>query len=65
MAGSQNLVNNDLKKDFEIHVTVKSTMRDNRKIDRENTNFPVLCFDLENVIACPRAEISYFFIKES
>lgn len=49
-----------LKENFEIHVTEKSAMRENRKIDRENTNVPVLCFDLENLIACPRADISFF-----
>jgi hypothetical protein len=63
MAESQNLVSDDLKKSYEMHVIEKTAMRENRKIDRENTTIPVLCFDLENVIACPRAEISSFFYK--
>lgn len=41
MAESQHLVNNDLKKNFEIHVTERIAMRETRKIDRENAHVPV------------------------
>lgn len=37
-------------------------MRDNIKKDRENSDVPVLRFDLENVITSLRAEISSFYL---
>lgn len=59
MAKSQNLVTDDLKRAFEMHIgEKKNAMRENRKTDRKNTNVPVLCFDLQIVIACSRAEKS-------
>ena len=38
-------------------------MRQERQADRDAKNTLVVCFDLQNVINCPRAEISYFFYK--
>ena len=37
-------------------------MRANREADKQRGQ-PVLCFDLENVITLPKAEISSFFYK--
>lgn len=62
-AETQNIVTGEQKASYEKHVVEKKAMRDNRKEDRENSKVPVLCFDLENVIACPRAEISSFYYK--
>lgn len=50
----------ELKEKYESHIKEKEAMRLERKKDRES-QAPVLCFDLENIITCPRAEISCFF----
>lgn len=50
----------DLTK-YENHIKEKEAMRSERNKDRESNDTAVLCFDLENVITCPRAEISCFF----
>lgn len=63
MGESQNTLSEEFRLSYEKHVKDKQAMRENRKIDRENLEVPVLCFDLQNVIACPRAEISSFFYK--
>lgn len=60
---SQNIVTDELILRYKKHVVEKNAMRENRKKDREGNAVPVLCFDLQNVIACPRAEISSFFYK--
>lgn len=43
------------------HVLEKEAMRANRKADRDDKDKLVLSFDLQNVITCPRANISSFF----
>lgn len=50
----------DLTK-YENHIKEKDAMRSELNKDRESEDTAVLCFDLENVITCPRAEISCFF----
>ena len=49
----------------EEHDGKKQAMRDERKQDRElkEKNVAVVSFDLQNVITCPRAEVSCFFYK--
>lgn len=44
----------------EEHVEIKNKMRFERNRDRES-KVPTLCFDLENVITCPRSEVGDFF----
>ena len=44
------------------HLIEKHLMREERNFDRKNGQW-VLCFDLENVITLPKAEISSFFYK--
>ncbi|XP_046685891.1 uncharacterized protein LOC124371586 [Homalodisca vitripennis] len=46
---------------YQLHVAEKNAMREARHKDRENSDATVLSFDLQNVITCPRAEISSFF----
>ncbi|KAJ8914063.1 hypothetical protein NQ315_017584 [Exocentrus adspersus] len=45
---------------YKKHIQDKKEMREERQNDREG-DVPVLCFDLENVITCPKAEISPLF----
>jgi hypothetical protein len=47
---------------FENHVNDKTKTKAERDLDRQSDSI-VLCFDLENVIPCPRAEVSNFFYK--
>ena len=42
---------------------LKNAMRQERQRDREDKQHLTFCFDLENVISCPRAEVSSFFYK--
>ncbi|CAH2100965.1 unnamed protein product [Euphydryas editha] len=52
----------DLQEKINRHKTEKMAARSNRDKDRKGT-IPVLCFDLENVLSCPKAEVSNFFYK--
>lgn len=45
---------------YENHISAKNKMREDRIKDAKSDD-PVFCFDLQNVITCPRAEISSFF----
>lgn len=63
VASAQKIVSQEKQLLYETHVKEKDAMRQNRQKDRDNKEVPVLCFDLENVISCPRAEISSFFYK--
>lgn len=51
----------ELKQKYENHISEKDAMRHERNKDRMQSETPVLCFDLQNIISCPRAEISCFF----
>lgn len=55
-------ISEELGIEYKKHLKEKQAMRENRKKDREN-DIPVLCFDLENVLSCPKAEIKNFFYK--
>lgn len=59
------LLTEDDKARILTHNNNKTAMRENRKIDREmrDGDVAVVSFDLQNVITCPRAEISCFFYK--
>lgn len=48
--------------EYTKHIQEKQAARVSRKRDRDN-GAPVLTFDLENVLTCPKAEISQFFYK--
>ena len=45
------------------HIAEKSFMRNDRNVDRKDKDKFVVCFDLENGITLPKAEISSFFYK--
>lgn len=45
------------------HIKQKQAARIDRNQDRENKNSAVLTFDLQNVLTCPKAEVSQFFYK--
>ena len=47
---------------YQEHLSEKTSMRANREADKQSGQ-PVLCFELENVITLPKAEISSFFYK--
>jgi hypothetical protein len=47
--------------DHNAHLAEKTAMRAERQRDRDDKDVAVLSFDLQNVVTCPRAEISCFF----
>nr|CAI5820907.1 unnamed protein product [Callosobruchus analis] len=51
------------KINYEKHMVEKKTCRQERNLDRESKERAVLCFDLQNVLTCPKAEVSKFFYK--
>lgn len=57
-----NQVSKELKQKYESHVLGKTQTKVERDNDRKSEK-PVLCFDMENVLTCPRANISNFFYK--
>lgn len=48
--------------EYDMHIANKDSMRKERDADKKG-NIPILSFDLQNVINCPRAEISSFFYR--
>lgn len=59
----QNLLSQVAESKQKKHIADKTAMRQERQADRDAENTLVVCFDLQNVITCPRAEISSFFYK--
>jgi len=66
-ANTKKTISEDLENVFTELIVHKVAMRDERARDRADTNKLVVCFDLENVISCPRANISKLasFISEN
>lgn len=58
----ENLMTEILQSQYDEHNNFKSEMRRERRKDKDGKT-PVLCFDLENVLTCPRAEISSFYYR--
>ena len=56
---------NDAKSEakYLAHIKDKEETYTERDKDRKNEDMVVVAFDLENVITCPRANISNFFYK--
>ncbi|KAF2903827.1 hypothetical protein ILUMI_02348 [Ignelater luminosus] len=48
---------------YESHILEKTIMREERQKDRVDNHKAVLCFDLQNVLQCPKAEIGQFYYK--
>jgi hypothetical protein len=55
-------VSDELKQKYEAHEVGKTTTKIERDADRKSKK-AILCFDMQNVIACPRANVSNFFYK--
>lgn len=51
---------NEKSDDFKAHTKLKLEMRDAKAVDKEST-IPIICFDLQNVITCPRTGIGEAF----
>ncbi|XP_046684392.1 uncharacterized protein LOC124370146 [Homalodisca vitripennis] len=62
MSLKENRMTEELAAKYDDHMFNKTFMRNERKKDRES-NEVVVCFDLQNVIALPRANVSCFFYK--
>lgn len=54
-----------LKTKYDDHMKDKACTRTERTNDRDNDDEKVItvCFDMENVLTCPRANVSNFFYK--
>ena len=62
VAERERILTAEMGVDRDRHNSEKEAMRVERNLDREDKNKLVISFDLENVINCPRANISSFFI---
>ncbi|XP_055956008.1 uncharacterized protein LOC130012334 [Patella vulgata] len=51
------------KEKFEEHLRMKTETKVERDNDRVNKERAIICFDLENVLSLPRANISSFFYR--
>ena len=54
-------VSDELKQKYEAHEVGKTTTKIERDADRKSKK-AILCFDMQNVIACPRANVSKKFV---
>nr|CAI5865599.1 unnamed protein product [Callosobruchus analis] len=63
LKNSEGNLTEELETEYENHIKEKDAMRRERNKERENKDIPVLCFDLENVLTCPRAAIKKSFYK--
>lgn len=52
-----------MKLAYDKHVQERKVTQNNRQADRNNKDIPIVYFDLQNCIACPRSEVSTFFYK--
>ncbi|CAH1955924.1 unnamed protein product [Acanthoscelides obtectus] len=59
----QTQLDEQTKINYEKHMVEKKTCRQERHSDRESKEKTVLCFDLQNVLTCPKAEVSKFYYK--
>ncbi|XP_055844901.1 uncharacterized protein LOC129911203 [Episyrphus balteatus] len=60
ITSSSNNIPESLKQKHESHQQQKIKSREIRQQDR-TLSTPVICFDLQNVLSCPKAEVSSFF----
>lgn len=60
-----NTLNEQLQQKYNLHLKDKQETREERDSDRKlvDDTKAVICFDLQNVLTCPRANISNFFYK--
>ncbi|CAC5410100.1 unnamed protein product [Mytilus coruscus] len=61
-SSKNNVLTDEFKKKYENHIENKNNAKVERDQDRHSIK-PVVCFDMQNVITCPRANISNFFYK--
>lgn len=60
----ENRLSDSEGEDMERHIAEKEAMRKEKENDKKS-DIPVLCFDLENVITCPRSFIGkYFYLQK-
>lgn len=60
-----NTLNEQLQQKYNLHLKNKQETLEERDSDRKlvDDTKAVICFDLQNVLTCPRANISNFFYK--
>ncbi|XP_067681124.1 uncharacterized protein [Haliotis asinina] len=56
-------VDEELRAEYLAHFQSKVATKQERDRDREDREKLVVCFDLENVLSCPQANISSFFYR--
>lgn len=62
MSRKERILTSELDEKRTIHIAEKNAMRLERHRDRDSAE-NVLCFDLQNVLTCPQADVSCFFYK--
>lgn len=58
----ENRVDEEEERAYINHLNEKEYMRKEKEKDKESGK-PLICFDLENVLTCPKADIKSFFYK--
>lgn len=60
-----NRVTRPLQEKYDGHQKDKNETREEREKDRKSKSSTeaIICFDMQNVITCPRANVSSFFYK--
>ena len=59
---SNSMVSDELEVKYNDHIEGKNATKVERDNDRKGA-IPVLCFDMQNVLSCPRANVSNFYYR--
>nr|CAH7721859.1 unnamed protein product [Callosobruchus chinensis] len=59
----QRVIDNSTLDRYGRHISEKNLCRAERNHDREDVEKVILCFDLQNVLTCPKADVNKFFYK--
>lgn len=59
----ENRLSTEKNEEYSRHSIEKGACRNEKNTDKEDENTVILCFDLQNVLSCPRAEISSFYYR--
>lgn len=50
------MITPEIEAEYNKHIKLKEEMRNEKDVDK-SADIPVVCFDLQNVMNCPKSEI--------
>ncbi|KAK4886758.1 hypothetical protein RN001_003029 [Aquatica leii] len=59
----ENVLTDEKKQEYKNHIKEKIATRGEKRKDRDSRSSTFLVFDLQNVLPCPKAEVSNFYYK--